>query len=127
MCWVTAGIWGCQGYPQGEQVYDSYCINCHMSDGSGLGTLVPSLNSQRFRDLTLEEMACKIKYGNKEIEDFYASFNPMPHFTNLSDTDISNLINYLNSQWGQRDQMTSPQEVNEALVDCEFNPERATK
>lgn len=124
---MIAGLSGCQDYPQGERVYDIYCINCHMPDGSGLGALIPSLNSQRFYDLSLEEIACKIKYGNKEIEDFYASFNPMPQFTNLSETDISNLINYMNSQWGQTHQMTSPQEVSEALMNCEFNPDRTTK
>ncbi len=123
---ATAVISGCQEYPQGERVYDAYCINCHMLDGSGLGTLIPSLNSQRFRELSLEEMVCKIKYGNKEIEDFYASFNPMPHFTNLSETDISNLINYMNTQWGETSLMTSPQEVSDVLTNCEFNPDRPT-
>lgn len=118
---------GCQGYPQGKQVYDVYCVNCHMPDGTGLVDLVPSLNSRHFRELDLEEMACKIKYGNKEIEDLYASFNPMPPFGNLSETDISNLINYLNSQWGKKNQMTSPQAVTDALINCEFNPEKTTK
>jgi len=124
---MAISLIGCQEFPQGERVYDMYCVNCHMPDGSGLGALVPSLNSPVYRSLSLEHIACKIKYGDKEIEDMYASFNPMPTFTNLSETDISNLINYINSQWGQATHMTSPQEVSVALLNCEFNPERTTK
>jgi len=98
-----------------------------MPDGSGLGTLVPQLNSPRYRSLSLNQVVCKIKYGNQDVEDIYASFNPMPTFTNLSDTDISNLINYINSQWGHPYQMTSPQAVKDALSNCELDTEKATK
>lgn len=98
-----------------------------MSDGSGLGTLVPPLGSANYLDLSLGQVACKIKYGDYEGEDMYASFNPMPTFTNLSDTDISNLINFINAQWGHKGQMTSPQAIAEALSGCDHNTGNATK
>jgi mono/diheme cytochrome c family protein len=124
---MTAGLAGCQEFPQGERVYETYCVNCHMPDGSGLGTLIPALNSQRYRDLSIDQVVCKIKYGNNEVEDIYASFNPMPSFTNLSETDISNLINYINTQWAQKGKMTAPQEVSNALLDCGLNLEKTSK
>jgi cytochrome c551 len=123
---LTAGLTGCHEFPQGKQVYDAYCLNCHSADGSGLGALIPPLNSPGFQELSIDQVACKIKFGNKKVEDFYASFNPMPIFTNLSETDISNLINYMNSQWGSESHMTSPQEVGDALSNCEFNPDNGS-
>jgi mono/diheme cytochrome c family protein len=120
------GMVSCQEFPQGEEVYNAYCLNCHSSDGSGLGTLIPPLNGSRFQELELEYVACKIKFGNPMVEDFYAAFNPMPTFSNLSETDISNLLNYMNSEWGNTSTMTSPQEVKDVLSLCQFNPERET-
>lgn len=123
----ATGLSSCADYPQGEEVYNAYCLNCHSADGSGLGALIPALNGPRYRELGVEHIACKIKFGNKKVEDFYAAFNPMPIFTNLSETDISNLLNYMNSQWGDTRHMVTPQEVGEALSGCEFNPEKASK
>ncbi len=116
------GVISCQQYPQGKQLYNAYCINCHMADGSGLVGLVPSYHDPHFLSFELDEMTCKIKYGstrNPNIEFSGEGFNPMPEFTNLNDTEISNIINYINTHWGNKTFITSPRQVREALDACE--------
>ena len=92
-----------------------------MADGSGLVGLVPSFHEQRFQSMTLDQITCKIKIGssyNTDPEYSGEGFNPRPEFTNLNDTEISNLINYININWGNKEFITSPQRVRDALNTC---------
>lgn len=98
-----------------------------MPDGSGLGKLVPSFGTAEFRNQGLDEVVCKVKYGNSDAEDIYSSFNPMPSFTNLSETDISNLLNYINFQLANKNASVSPQDVLDALSNCQPDTDDATK
>jgi mono/diheme cytochrome c family protein len=49
---------------------------------------------------------------------------PMPGFRNLNEVEISNLINYINTSWGNNLPETSPEEVLNALDKCPEEPAR---
>lgn len=93
-----------------------------MADGAGFSGLVPSYHDERFQSMSLEEITCKIKIGNAyntNPEYLGDGFNPMPEFRDLNDTEISNIINYINTHWGNETFITSPRQVREALDACE--------
>jgi hypothetical protein len=48
----------------------------------------------------------------------------MPGFRNLNEVEISNLINYINTSWGNNLPETSPEEVLNALDKCPEEPAR---
>ena len=69
-----------------------------MTDGSGLPPLYPSLQNTSYLQSNLSELPCIIKNGkeSKIVQNVV-----MPAHK-LSDTDMSNLINYLNHKWGTK-------------------------
>jgi len=56
---------GCQPepYSQGEVLYKYHCENCHMEDGSGLGKLIPPLDSSRLTLSDPVKLVCLIRNG----------------------------------------------------------------
>ena len=108
----------CEQYPQGAQLYSAYCSNCHQPDGSGLGQLIPDLRSSTTLTERESYVACIIKYGSEDDSPLEAYAAPMPSFKNLTETEISNIMNYMGNNWGNRIPMVSPSTVAEYLDNC---------
>jgi mono/diheme cytochrome c family protein len=107
-------------YTQGANLYKAYCVNCHIEDGTGLVALIPPLALADFLSSNRDIVPCIIRYGsNGGLKVNGTTYmEPMPGFKNLNEVEISNLINYINSSWGNRLSETSPEEVLEALGKC---------
>ena len=113
---------GCaQTYPQGENLYITYCANCHMADGSGLERLIPTLRNADYLTLHADKVPCIIRNGNDTaiLVDGILYTEPMPSFTNLNAVEISNIINYIHTSWGNALPATNPTEVQSALDACD--------
>ena len=107
-------------YPQGERLYLAYCTNCHMEDGTGLARLIPPLAGSDQLD-NLMHVVCTISYGSEDsiaVNGIWYT-EPMPSFSNLTAVELSNLINYINSTWGNEESPTHPAAVEEALIHCQ--------
>lgn len=78
-------------YKQGKLLYESNCATCHMTDGSGVARLYPSLRSDEALDFLPEEMPCIIRYGQNK--DAYSL--AMVGISDLTDIEINNIINYI--------------------------------
>ena len=116
---IAASVWiSCQDYPRGEQIYLDKCASCHMPDGTGLGAMIPSLGYSSMLREDREGVVCLIRYGLIN-PDSAVIMTPMPGFPALSDTDLSNLINYMHTSWGNHLPLTSPDEVEAALQSCD--------
>ena len=90
-------------YPGGKRIYEIYCENCHMSDGTGLPPMYPSLQKSSYLAANLKELPCLIKNGRKSQ---IAKNVAMPGIE-LNDIDMANLINYINHQWGSEKPISS--------------------
>jgi mono/diheme cytochrome c family protein len=111
-------LWlGCQDYPRGEQIYLEKCASCHMPDGTGLGAMIPSLGYSKLLKEDRVGAICLIRNG-LEDPDSSVIMTPMPAYPELTKTDISNLINYMHTSWGNDLPLTSPDEVEQALEAC---------
>lgn len=102
-----------------EQLYQAKCASCHMDKGEGLKKLIPPLAGADYLART-EELACLIKNGIEgEMLVNGVSYNqPMPGNPELTDIQISNLINYIRNEWGNKYPYISPQEVKKQLENC---------
>lgn len=106
-------ILGREQLEAGEQLYDTYCSNCHLSDGKGDGARYPPLahtrwvtgDKDRLIDLTLQGMQ-----GSIEVEG--TTYNGvMPAHAFLSDEEIAQILTYIRRSWGNLARSVEPAEV----------------
>lgn len=91
-----------------------------MDDGTGLGVMIPSLQYSEVLQDDLQNLVCLIRNGVEvSAADSSLLLIAMPPFDDLTETDLSNLINYMNTAWDNDFPKTSPFEVREALSDCQ--------
>lgn len=111
-------------YPQGKILYENFCENCHMDNGSGLEGLIPPVMSSDFVRDQIAATACIIRYGREEpmVVNGRRYAQPMPASPKLSDFEITNIINYIRHAWDNDYGYVTLEEVRQALEDCK--PER---
>ncbi|WP_235296212.1 c-type cytochrome [Portibacter marinus] len=107
-------------YVQGERLYNTYCSNCHGKDGMGLKNLYPPLNNSDYYEENQDMIACIILKGLEEeiVVNGKDYMMPMVGFDNLTDVDITNIINYVNTAWDNDIEETTIQQVKKDLEKC---------
>ncbi|HMR44082.1 MAG TPA: cytochrome c [Saprospiraceae bacterium] len=120
LLFIAAG--GCQDnpYKQGQVLYENFCANCHMEDGSGLEGLIPPLAKADFLRLKSEQVPCIIRHGLKgEIRVNGRTYNQeMAAIPQLTDFEIANIINYIHQSWGNDLEYKTIQKIQKDLEDC---------
>lgn len=118
---------GCERepYPHGKILYENFCMNCHMDNGSGLEGLIPPLVAADFVQDQVAATACIIRNGETEpiIVNGRRYAQPMPGSPQLSDFEITNIINYIRHAWSNDYGFVTLAEVRSALEDCEAGVE----
>jgi mono/diheme cytochrome c family protein len=86
----------------GQVLYQTYCRVCHQNNGKGDGTRFPPLarsewvtgDKDRLIRLTLEGLSGPIEVDGK-------SYNgAMPHFAYLTDPQVTDVLNYIRTAFG---------------------------
>lgn len=117
-CFCTA----CQSnpYKHGEILYQNFCMNCHMEDGTGLVGNIPPLAGADFLVKSKEQLPCIIRYGIQDtlVVNGIAYTAPMEGIPQLTDIEITNIINYINHSWGNDNGFTKPTDVAQYLKAC---------
>lgn len=118
---AIATTWAaCQPFVQGERLYIAHCATCHMEDGTGLAGLIPPLAGADYLELNRHLVPCIIAHGTSGgvVVNGVTYEEPMQAFPELTDVELSNIINYINTSWGNDLPLTSPSEVNSHLQNC---------
>lgn len=107
-------------YQQGEWLYNTNCANCHMEDGTGLGTNIPPLAGADYLALYRNQLACIIRHGIKDtiIVNGKTYSQAMAGHAKLTETEITNIINYIHQAWGNELPPISLVEVMKQLKNC---------
>ncbi|MGB5274944.1 MAG: cytochrome c, partial [Flavobacteriaceae bacterium] len=87
----------------GKKLYAQHCATCHAPDGKGNpGQLPPLVNSEwvsgnsaRLIDITLAGLSDPIIVNGLEYQ------GEMPSYQNLSDGEISDILNYIRIKFGK--------------------------
>jgi mono/diheme cytochrome c family protein len=89
-------------YHQGRVLYENFCQNCHMSDGSGLKSVIPPLKNSEYLQKNQDKLVCIIRHGMKDtlVTNNKTFVQTMPGALRLTQGDITNIINYINNNWG---------------------------
>jgi len=91
-----------------------------MDEGQGLGTLIPPIKGSDYYLDHYDNLVCMITNGLAEtIVVNGVEFNEvMPAARKLTDAEMSNLINYMNSQWYPSKEEVNLQNIKEGLLRC---------
>jgi mono/diheme cytochrome c family protein len=108
-------------YKQGKILYTNFCERCHMEDGTGLRGIIPPLAGSDYLSLHKAELPCIIRFGQKgEIVVNGKTYNAeMPGEPKLTEFEITNIINYINTSWGNQGELAKHPEVRQKLKECE--------
>ncbi len=108
-------------YKQGQGLYATQCANCHMEDGTGLEGAIPPLAGADYVEEDPLRMACIIRYGQNDtiVVNGRTYSQVMPGNDQLTEFQITNIINYVNHAWGNDYGIVKLEEVRALLEECE--------
>jgi mono/diheme cytochrome c family protein len=97
----------------GKKVYDSFCLACHMADGSGVPGMHPPLiqtdwvtgDKNRLIEITLKGMSGKIEVNGETYNSI------MPPHSHLTDKQIADVLTYVRKSFGNNASEVTVEEV----------------
>jgi len=107
-------------YSQGRELYNYYCSSCHLESGQGLRSLYPPLANSDYLAKFNETVPCiiregmegQIKVNGKEYE------MPMPAMPKITAFEITNIMNYINHNFGNDLPFVKFVDVKAKLEEC---------
>jgi mono/diheme cytochrome c family protein len=114
----------CDTYPykQGRMYYTQYCANCHLDNGQGLQGLIPPLAGADYLTNARNQLPCIIRKGMKGniiVNGITYGTQEMPPPTaKLTEFEITNILNYINTAWGNNLPVWTIDEVRNNLKEC---------
>ena len=122
LAFFLASTIGCNQnpYQQGQVLYDYHCAGCHSSDGSGLAKLIPALDSATLKLGDPAKLICLIKNG---IPMDSLTRQQMPPNQKLTETEFTNLINYLGWVYTSKKQTITIAESQQMYDACQSTGE----
>ncbi|GAA4363803.1 hypothetical protein GCM10023185_32840 [Hymenobacter saemangeumensis] len=105
---------------QGQRLYAEHCASCHGDQGQGLARLIPPLAGSDYLVKHRDELPCLIRQGQHgPITVNGVLYNQvMPAHPELSPAKLTNLLNYIESHWGNETRPRTIREVQQQLVGC---------
>lgn len=102
-----------------QQSYEKHCGSCHGLQGEGLKDLIPPLAGSDWLAKNQENLVCAIRYGIKgEIQVNGKTYEQTMDGVKLNDIQLYNIINYINTSWGNQLPLTSTESVLDDLKEC---------
>ncbi len=112
---TTSGEIGEEIMQRGKDIYETYCLMCHQTNGSGVPSTFPPLTETKHVLGSKENLIKIILNGQKgEIEvlgEIYDGEMPAQDF--LSNKQIADVLTYVRNSFGNNATPISPEEVKE--------------
>ena len=89
-----------QSIADGKEIYEDFCLQCHMANGEGVkGAFPPLAKSDYLNDI--DQSIHAIKYGLKgPIKVNGVSYNGNMINQGLDEEEIADVMNYILNNWG---------------------------
>ncbi len=103
------GIWLYQKKPleqsiaDGEEIYNDFCIQCHLNTGEGVSGVFPPLAKSDFLVNNIEISIKGLKYGmSGPIVVNGDEYDGVMEDQGLGDDEIADVLNYILNSWGNQ-------------------------
>jgi mono/diheme cytochrome c family protein len=100
---------------RGEDLYNNFCVTCHMPNGKGVPKTFPPLANSDYLMNHRSKSIKAIKYGlSGEITVNGETYNMAMTRLGLSNTEIADVMNYITNSWGNKNSiLITEKEVSE--------------
>jgi nitrite reductase (NO-forming) len=98
---------------RGKEVYTTYCMSCHMTDGAGTDIYPPVAKTDYLKKPANHLINIVIKGQSGEITVNKKTYNAlMPEQAYLSDEQVADVLNYIRNSMGNKNTTAiTPQQV----------------
>ena len=87
----------------GEEIYQDFCLQCHLSNGEGVSGIYPPLANSDYLFDDIERSIRNIKYGvSGPIIVNDEEYNGVMLNNGLDDEEIADVMNYILNSWGNK-------------------------
>ena len=105
---------------KGQLVYEEHCANCHGNAGEGFAMYPPLMQADYLIEHS-EKFACIVYYGLADSiqvngENYQLA---MPGNTMLSETDLTNLANFVFKQFASETYQFNVKDIQNQLENCD--------
>ena len=92
-----------QSILDGEEIYQDFCLQCHLENGKGVENTFPPLAKSDYLQNNIEASIRGIKYGLRgEITVNGKTYNGVMVNQGLYEEEVADVINYILNSWGNR-------------------------
>ena len=92
-----------QSIADGEEIYQDFCLQCHLSNGEGVSGIYPPLANSDYLFDDIDRSIRNIKYGlSGPIIVNDEEYNAVMLNNGLDDEEIANVMNYILNSWGNK-------------------------
>ena len=100
---------------RGKDVYTTQCITCHMEQGEGIEGLYPPLAKSDYMMADKKRSIEQVLYGvTGEIKVRGVTYDGVMTGVDLSDEEVSDVLNYVRNSFGNKGAALTPEEVKAA-------------
>jgi nitrite reductase (NO-forming) len=97
---------------RGKEVYNSQCITCHMENGEGIEGAFPPLAKSDYLMADKKRAVRQILEGaSGEMVVNGVTYNGEMPAIDLTDEQVSDVLNYVRNSWGNKGGAVTPTEV----------------
>jgi mono/diheme cytochrome c family protein len=98
---------------RGKEIYSAQCMTCHMEQGEGVEDVFPPLaksdylmaDKNRSIDQVLHGVSGEMKVNGKVYNNVMTGFD-------LTDQEVSDVLNYIRNSWTNKGAAVTPEEVS---------------
>ena len=92
-----------QSILDGEEIYQDFCLQCHLDNGKGVENAFPPLAKSDYLQNNIEASIRAIKYGIRgEITVNGNTYNGVMVNQGLDEEEVADVMNYIQNSWGNK-------------------------
>jgi len=97
---------------RGKDVYTAQCITCHMEQGEGIEGVYPPLAKSDYLMADKKRSITEVLYGlTGEIKVKGVTYDGVMTGLDLTDQEVSDVLNYIRNSFGNKGAAVTPEEV----------------
>ncbi len=96
----------------GKTIYNTQCVTCHQQNGEGVKDVYPPLAKSDYLLANKERsIGIVVNGASDEITVNGAKYEGQMQSVDLSDEQVSDVLNYVRNSWGNQGEAVHPEEI----------------